>query len=238
MRDAAVRIALKRAVKLIKAYTDRRAMEQDEKSSGSSSAHKQNRAALMLEAAFSNPFDESEDFDDPGKIFRLITGGVFKDVDDDGNLVETIVSEDQSFPLARPSPTKLTLPEAAAARGGSPVDRSNSPPGTSSDLPTIPAGNGNVLLPPIAAAEQVRSAAELSKAGDTSPLPRVAAGGAGRVGGGGGGAAAHEAGPGLEEWRGELASVRSEMAAMHRGLSGEMAMLQSGISELKALLSR
>ena len=48
----------------------------------------------MLASAFSMPYDASGgSSNDEGKVFRIITGGAYKEIDDHGNLVERTVTE-------------------------------------------------------------------------------------------------------------------------------------------------
>ena len=91
VQNAAVRMALKRTVVLLKAYADAQAVDHELDGSGGSAAYS------MLTAAF-NPAEPTAGAPgaapaaDLGQIFRIITGAKLRDVDIDGNLVEQIES--------------------------------------------------------------------------------------------------------------------------------------------------
>jgi len=91
VQNAAVRVALKRTVILLKAHAD----SQHSSASASSSSVLQegsSRAYNMLTAAFATREAAVSDTTDLGSIFRIITGSRLRDVDEDGNLIEQIES--------------------------------------------------------------------------------------------------------------------------------------------------
>lgn len=88
VQDAAVRMALKRTVVLLKAYADAQRvgmMPDGTQSDGGSKAYS------MLTAAFSPSETPTSGADtDLGSIFRIITGAKLRDLDDEGNLIEQV----------------------------------------------------------------------------------------------------------------------------------------------------
>lgn len=94
VQNAAVRMALKRTVVLLKAYADSQAVAIEEDGTVNQGGSK---AYSMLTAAFS-PAEQpantggGQATPDLGQIFRIITGAKLRDVDEDGNLVEQVDS--------------------------------------------------------------------------------------------------------------------------------------------------
>ena len=98
VQNAAVRMALKRTVVLLKAYADSQAALAAETAAASApSATNTSAAYTMLTAAFSG--DQSRDVPDGmgagmslGSIFRIITGEKLRDVDEEGHIIEKVAN--------------------------------------------------------------------------------------------------------------------------------------------------
>jgi len=89
VQNAAVRMALKRTVVLLKAYADAQRVGVATDGAVSASGSK---AYSMLTAAFTpaGPDEAVADTADLGHIFRIITGSKLRDVDAEGNLIEQV----------------------------------------------------------------------------------------------------------------------------------------------------
>jgi len=86
VQNAAMRMAIKRTVILLKAYADSQRVKQSEASA----------AYAMLTSAFGQPPATPKGGEEPndlGRIFRTITGQRLRDVDSDGNLVEQVLPQ-------------------------------------------------------------------------------------------------------------------------------------------------
>ena len=217
VKDSAIRVALKRTVRLIKAYTDRRALEV--------ASEKENKASLMLKAAFSDPFDPSMDssgVEDPGKIFRLITGGAFRDVDEHGNLVETVIREEEDTAFSEPSrhsPIQSTAGDDETEQAVVLPSHPNFGKGS----PRMGDANGE-------GAKTVKIASRPGPLVSSPALPPVTRASADETGGSGGGMRMGQVS--TEEWKAEVTSLRSEMAQMRQGLTSELTELRKSIADL------
>ena len=103
VQNAAVRMALKRTVLLLKAYADSQNVGAEKDGSGGLSASG-SAAYNMLTAAFQPNADAntvSDASNDPAQIFRIITGSKLRDLDDDGNLIEQVeTSPNQRYAMS------------------------------------------------------------------------------------------------------------------------------------------
>ena len=89
VQNAAVRMALKRTVILLKAYADSQHVKASKESEGPGLAPNSSAAYNMLTAAF-QPRESAAVEMDLGQIFRIITGSRLRDLDENGNLVEQV----------------------------------------------------------------------------------------------------------------------------------------------------
>ena len=87
VQNAAVRMALKRTVILLKAHSDSQ-MQKD--NAGNVLSEGTSRAYNMLTAAFQPTQGAADPSQDVGTIFRIITGARLRDVDEEGNLIEMV----------------------------------------------------------------------------------------------------------------------------------------------------
>ena len=117
VQNAAVRMAMKRTVVLLKAYADAQAvglMEDGTVSQGGSAAYS------MLTAAFA-PAEHSTHGGQPsagpdlGQIFRIITGAKLRDVDADGNLIEQVRHARYAHRSSPGVPASLPVPPRRAS---------------------------------------------------------------------------------------------------------------------------
>jgi hypothetical protein len=97
VQNAAVRVALKRTVILLKAHADSQHATAAATSSAAELQEGSSRAYNMLTAAFASREAATSDVTDLGSIFRIITGSRLRDLDEDGNLIEQV----ESAPAAR-----------------------------------------------------------------------------------------------------------------------------------------
>ena len=131
VQNAAVRMALKRTVVLLKAHADAQAKDAEEASDGgagegggTATGSSSSKAYDMLTAAFSAPSMSSPGVRmsngvpggmgngmDLGSIFRIITGDQLRDVDGEGHIIEKV--KDADIPLGSFSSQQQTVDSEA-----------------------------------------------------------------------------------------------------------------------------